>query len=262
MAAEEHGEKSSLKLALDLDIIQVPVFKRKAPLQAEREIPLSAAKGEIPISYELKQVSMPPEITQEAGIALEKVLIQLIQGDERYAKRLGFETENEAHNCMLGRPLQVIEIGLHDLRNYKSGSSFLEKFFVDQVKNGEEKPVPWRLVYPICRKDKPTCTAENVRTALILKFTPKDGKWHVGGIGLGGLIRKVFQYKKDNENSFIIWVPALNGYYLGTFHQNSMGIKPLVNDPRFKFVEGAPVPWDFFTKLKKEAFRIDEEKPH
>ncbi len=230
------------------------------------KVPFAVPKREISIPYKLPEVTLPSDVTEEASKALQEVLIQLVKGDERYAKKLGFESENEVHNCMLGRPLQVFEIGLRDLHTYGKDSSSLSNLFLNQVEDRERKRVPIRLVYPICRKDtaeNPTCTVKNIRSSAIIIYSPEDSKWHLGGLGLEVLIKAVFKFEREIENSFILWVPPLNGYYLGTYHYNSMQIIPLVKDPRFKeFTQGVPVTGDFFTVLQKVAGSIDERLPH
>ena len=264
LAQGKQAAKAVRKSTLALNIVKVPVFPSPKTPVPNRQFQHSPANGFIPVPYQLSEITLPDDVTKEAKTALEKVLPQLVKGDEGYAKKLGFQSEEEVNNSMIGRPLQVFEIGLRQLRRYEQEPFSLANLLRYQVWNREENPVPTRLVYPICLKGNPTCTPKTIRSLMIITFSSDDLKWHLAGLGFEALIKGLFQYKKEGEDSFIVWVPALNGYYLGSYQQNSIRIIPLVKDPHFPYTPGKPVPENFFTILKKEArkIKINEEKAY
>ncbi|MGB6633092.1 MAG: hypothetical protein WBE52_17775, partial [Terriglobales bacterium] len=165
-------------------------------------------------------------------------------------RSMGFESQDEVNSGLLGDPLHVFLVRLDLLRQFQPGGD-PDKLLSDI---GEE-------LYPVLVNDAP-------RSAVVVE---KQGEqWSPVSYGGANLVKALAQRRAGNSamakaaapTYFEVHVAALNMYFLGYRQKTKLMLIPLVDDPKYKFAAGTPVPAaNAFTALVPAAKAVPNDKP-
>jgi hypothetical protein len=242
------------------------------------------------------QVLRPPPgaIEFSQAVAVEQVLQRLVKKpagsfDASFAKRLGFDLpptdiETAIQQARSSFPIAVFRIGLKRLQQFVPGDPVkgnpLELLAADAnwlVKLPPPLPqdlFPARFLFPITVKD-PTTGADVVKSSVRLQasypstLTPTTLNFTIERFGSSALIRQIDKWRRNpnpprniNLEYFLVWIPALDRYYLGRMHKDGLRITAITNDPQVGLKEGKEDDAQkVFSKLKVEALTIDADDP-
>lgn len=240
-----------LVLLLCLAVVSC-VHVPQRPVGVQVAIP-SAGKDEVSLAI------LPEEAQDEVAAVLRGVLPRLVGDDERFARRLGFTAANDVANSehlAIGHPFPLLLVGLETLKAYQPGASYSQTIHVLLFRklnfyNG----VPIRLIYPVLVKGV-------VRSSITVTFVSDAEGWRVSAVGSSQLARTLTVLKssagaRSSHKNFVLWVPALNRYYLGQFAPNLQFIA-LFDDPLLALGAGqAREASDLFGQLKGLAVQLD-----
>ena len=159
-----------------------------------------------------------PQPQQAAGDALG--VLQKLVNDQNY-KAMGFDSADEVKQAQLAQPLTVYNIGLEQLKGYKTGAN------PDSLltKNSE-------TIYPV---------TVNGQVKSSVSVVQKSGGYEPSSFGNAAIVKSLAGYRQS-ENDFVVRVPAFNMYFLGRRVENRLLLIPIVEDPRLKVRAGEPVP--------------------
>lgn len=239
---------------------------------------------------------MPPPGTDvfSQNVAVTQVLQRLVRRpdgsfDTLYATRLGFDlpqadVETAVQQASSSFPIAVFRIGLRRLKNFHPGQdepltllSADANWLVNLPSSLSPFPVPARFLFAITVTD-PTTEQQVVKSSVRLQvnFSPANpGPNHLGfeieRFGSSTLIRQIDKRRRNpsppneiNPAYFLVWVPALDRYYLGKLNNHGrLMLLPITNDPRLALTGGEEYPAELvFDKLKTdEASTIDADDP-
>lgn len=223
--------------------------------------------------------------------AVKKVLQRLVKKpdgsfDAAYASRLGFDLplNDPADFVQQARssfPIAVLRIGLKRLQQYQPGhpvqGDLLSLLAADTNWLFVPPPslflAPQHFLYAITVLDNATNqpvvhSSVRVRVA-ISPAGPDDLDYAIERIGSGDLIRQVDKWRRNpnttgpiNPDYFLVWIPALDRYYLGRFHNKDLRITAIADDPQAGLREGKEDDaQEVFRKLKAEALTINADDP-
>jgi len=183
-------------------------------------LPVLAMLPELPMDSDVdaaeKQRSGPQEA---AGQGLENLRLLVT---EKNLKAMGFESPSEAALAKLGDPMQVFRVPLDELRNYQPNSD-PERLLVDAD----------RIIYPVVVRD--------IRSLVIVEKTAKG--WQPTNLGSPKLAKVLFDRRKE-KSDFIVWVPALNLYFVANRVDNKLMLTPVLDDPNVELSAGRTLPAD------------------
>ena len=159
-----------------------------------------------------------PQPQQAAGDALG--VLQKLVNDQNY-KAMGFDSADEVKQAQLAQPLTVYNIGLEQLKGYKTGAN------PDSLltKNSE-------TIYPV---------TVNGQVKSSVSVVQKSGGYEPSSFGNAAIVKSLAGYRQS-ESDFVVRVPAFNMYFLGRRVENRLLLIPIVEDPRLKVRAGEPVP--------------------
>lgn len=181
---------------------------------------------------------------------VNQVLPELIKSDDALASRLGFTTAADVapgqHTIRALDPYPLLIIDLDLLKTVvlnpppapplsPAGIHILsrESNWLNTVQPTNSPLLTWRFLYPIEVDGV-------VRSSVLLaagKINPdtQERNWNIERIGSANLIQKLYKIEGSGRNYFVIWVPALNRYYLGRIDgpsgDPSFTIKTIFRDP-------------------------------
>jgi hypothetical protein len=165
-------------------------------------------------------------------------------------RSMGFESLDEVRSASLGDPLHLYLVRLDQLRGFQPGGN------------------PETLLTDIGQDLYPVLVAGSVRSAVLVE---KQGEqWSAVGFGGANLAKALGQRRSANSavseaaapSYFEVHVAALSMYFLGYRQENRLMLVPLVDDPKYKFSAGTPVPADnVFAVLAPAAKALQTDKP-
>lgn len=249
--------------------------------------------GSVPLPEDID-----PNYSQDSeNVAVKHVLQQLMRRpdgsfDTHYATKLGFDPppadiEAAVQQASLSSPIAVIRIGLRRLKQFNPGHDdplMLLAADVNWLVNGTSsfpisEPFPARLLFAITVTNSAT-GQEEVKSSVRLQVNlppanPPSSQlgFEIERFGSGTLIRKIDKWRRDptpakkiNPAYFLVWVPALDRYYLGKMitdihDKHLLILKAITDDLQVDFVkEGKEYNAEMiFIKLKIEALTIDAD---
>src|SRR5262245_11891040 len=142
-------------------------------------------------------------------------------------RQMGFDSPEQVRSASLGPPMRQFSVGLDDLKKFDTGSD------PSKLLAGADT-----LIYPVLAGD-------GVRSSITLQRDSAGG-WRAVAFGAPIFTRAVWGARPRSEaagaSPFIVRVPALNLFFLGTRRDGELMLAPVVDDPRLKFEKGVPVP--------------------
>ena len=160
---------------------------------------------------------------------------QLVRDDNFRA--LGFESRSEAAEAQLSNPLRVSLVPLDQLRNYERGSD-PQNLLVEAN----------RMIYPVTVKGQ-------VRSSIVV--TRMGENWQGGSFGDAALAKLLTSTRKS-QSDFVVWVPALNVYFVASLTNNRLVLIPVLDHPNLGLKVGSPYPAeDAFLALVPAARSYD-----
>ena len=181
-----------------------------------------------------KQPPPPAHQAQEAATQGIETLRQMIT--EQNYRAMGFQSVDEVKSAALGAPLPIFYVQLDQLKSYEPATD-PNKLLTDVN----------QMMYPVTVKDE-------VRSSVVV--AKADGVWKATRFGGPNVIQSVAQVRSTVARSsetppastFVVRVPALNFYFLGYRAGDKLMLAPLLDDSRYNFKAGVPMP-------AEEAFR-------
>lgn len=206
----------------------------------------------------VRSMELPPGREETVQLALNEIIPQLVENDERLARILGFKSAIEARNLVSGKPLPVFTIGLTTLRSYEPGMHVAILLLRDQQS--------LRFIYPVCidHEAAVTCSRALLRTGLMLEFGAGTKKWRVDSVGSKIMVLRIAEFAGRGA-SFVMLVPPLNKFYLGRTTSDGKGLEFTVmfEDGDLNLGVGAEVDGEtLFKALKQLALDHDVVRPH
>lgn len=225
------------------------------------------------------------------NVAVQQVLQRLVRKpngsfDAAYASRLGFDLPLSdpaifVQQARSSFPIAVIRIGLRRLQQYQLGhpvqGDLMTLLAADANWLFVPPPslflAPQRFLYAITVLDNVTnqpVVYSSVRVRVAFSSVgpiPDNLDYAIERIGSGALIRQVDKWRRTpsttgpiNPNYFLVWIPALDRYYLGRFHNKDLRITAITDDPQVGLKEGKEDDaQEVFRKLKAEALTINAD---
>jgi hypothetical protein len=232
---------------------------------------------------------VPPKLSDPThvssrNVAVKHVLQRLVRRpdgsfDTLYATRLGFDlppdnVEAAVQQASLSSPIAVFRIGLKRLKQFNPGQDDVlllaadANWLVNLPSSFSTHPVPARFLFPITVKD-PTTGADVVESSVRLQYSfspanppPPQLGFEIERFGSSTLIRQIDKWRRKpnppNEidfTYFLVWVPALDRYYLGKLKNDKLLILVDLNGGNENFAKNV------FLKLKAEALEIIADDP-
>lgn len=211
------------------------------------------------------QCAPPPDAQAVAVDVRLTILPQLVQDDQKFAKRLGFDGAGEItinpSAIDIDTPFVVFRVGVDRLQSYQPQLHDATYLLLDDT-NWTYAPFPYplRFLFPI-KAGTHVRSAVMVSLPLLKNLPPADTKWEIQWIGSPGLSTRLTKCGGgantcDGKTYFVVWIPALNRYYLGRFHQGEFKLTVLFDD-RLGYLAGQERPAkQVFQQLKPEALQI------
>lgn len=258
----------------------------------------STAQADVPtvnIFSVLSHLGPPPGDTDlyALNVAVKQVLQRLVKKpdgsfDAPYASRLGFDLplNNPAdfvQQAQSSFPIAILRIGLRRIQQYQPGhpvqGDILALLGADANWLFVPPPflflAPQRFLYAITVLDHATnqlVVHSSVRVRVAFSPVgpiPSNLDYAIERIGSGALIRQVDKWRRNpnttgpiNPDYFLVWIPALDRYYLGRFHNKDLRITAITDDPQVSLKEGKEDDaQEVFRKLKIEALTINADDP-
>ena len=160
-----------------------------------------------------------PQQAASSGIG---VLLKLVN-DQNY-RAMGFDSVDEVKQAQLGQPFDVFNIGLDQLKGYRTGANANSLL----SKSAE-------TIYPVT-------VGGQVKSSVTI--VQKDGGYQPSSFGNAEVIKSLSRYRRGDlaANDFVVRVLALNMYFLGRKVEDRLFLTPVVEDPRSKLRPGEAVP--------------------
>lgn len=130
---------------------------------------------------------------------------------------LGFRSLEEVANAQLGDPLQVSMVPLDRLQEFTQETN-PDELLVDAS----------RVIYPVTVDEEVRCS---------LEIGPIEGGWQGTTFGSPELIRPLAELRAGGED-FVVWVPALNMYFIATRDGEQLILTPAFDYPEADLVTG------------------------
>lgn len=206
----------------------------------------------------------PPAALLIAEYVRDHLLRKLVQEDDGLAQRLGFNFAGEILTpqfpLKLGVPFAVFRVGLKRVRAYQSGSD-ARTLLLDEsnwLAVGTTPSVyfvPVRFLFPINIDG-------SVRSSTLASVPLSQSNWVLEKIGSPTLIRQLTKHGSGPAH-FVVWIPALNRYYLGIIHAGIFKIKVIFPNDPIGLKEGDErSAEEIFQRLQREAIKIDPDDPN
>jgi hypothetical protein len=236
-------------------------------------------------------VSPPPGIIEFSNdVAVKQVLQRMVRRpdgsfDVAFARRLGFDyfppgqTEAAVQEASTLSPIAVLLIRLNRLQQYNSGVDPLELLASDTNWLFTVRPpfssifAPSRFLFPIAVTANRQQVAQS-SVSLLTRFSPIASAlprlaFEINSFGSAPLIRQVDKWRRNPNATgpivpeyFLVWIPALDRYYLGRLRNKDLLIKAITDDLQVGLKEGEEdIAKEVFLKLKAEALTINADDP-
>jgi hypothetical protein len=195
---------------------------------------LLAACSAVPASQPHGGETIPSLQGKDPDEAARKSLeaFRALVTDENF-KALGFVSRDEVSVAQLDVPLHVFRVQLDQLQKYEPRSD-PEKLLIDSD----------RVIYPITVK-------EQIRSSLEVE---KNGdSWQGTNFGSPELVKLLTTARKD-KSDFVVWVPALNLYFIANRRDNRLQLTPILDYPNLGLSAGRTLTADeAFTAILSAA---------
>jgi hypothetical protein len=150
---------------------------------------------------------------------------QLVSADNFL--QMGFESLDEIGSAKLGEPMRQFSVWLGDLRKFEPSMD------PQQLLSGSDT-----LVFPVL---------VNARERASIVLQRAHDAWEAVSFGAPGFTRLAWETRakalKDGLGpTFIVRVPALNLYFLGSRSQSELFLVPLSDDRRLELQKGRALP--------------------
>jgi hypothetical protein len=172
----------------------------------------------------------PARQPQEAATRALETLQKMITPQN--FKAMGFESLDEVKAAALGEPLALFYVRLDQLREFQPGTD------------------PNTLLTDVGQMIYPVTVREQTRSSIVVAKTEET--WKAVRFGGPNLIKAVAEVRKGSppsttaapavSASFLVEVPALKVYFLGSRSDQRLTLTPLLDDPTVKFKAGVPMP--------------------
>ena len=159
---------------------------------------------------------------QEAASHAIGVLQKLVN-DQNY-RTMGFDSVDEVKQAQLGQPFAVSNIGLDQLKSYRTGANANSL-----LSNSSE------TIYPVTVRGQ-------VKSSVTI--VQKEGGYQPSSFGNAEIIKSLSRYRQGENpaSDFVVRVLALNMYFLGRHVEDRLFLTPVIDDPRLKLRPGEAVP--------------------
>jgi hypothetical protein len=167
-----------------------------------------------------------PQPASDTGQAASNALATLRKlVTEQNFKSMGFNSLDEVKSAQLSDPLPMSNFGLDRLKNYQAG----------QDAN--------TLLSPSTETIYPVTLGGEVRSSVTL--VKKDSGYAVASFGNAEVVKSLTRYRNANTpGAFVVRIPTLGIYMLGSRVGNRLMLTPIVEDTRLPFRPGVAVPAD------------------
>ena len=213
-----------------------------------------------------------PFALQLAILTARTVLPDLVGSDNEFASRLGFANASDTNTGLLQvvPPYPVVIIELQQLLaisgecnpfdSNKNGLFLLARDYNWRLRG--PALLPWRFLYPIKANG-------SVKSSVLIASDvegPDNKKWKIERIGSSSLITRLYA-TATSAGHFVIWIPALNRFYLGSVevpatNQYRFTLRTVFPDRTLNLPANAVMPaWEAFCRLNKEALTVDPSVP-
>ena len=163
--------------------------------------------------------SQPQEAATDGLSVLKKIV------NEQNYRAMGFDSVDQVNQAQLGSPLAVSDIGLDQLRGYKTGGK------------------PDSLLTQTNRTMYPVNVGTDVKSSITI--TGRDNGYRASTFGDAEIIKSLARYRKaESPGDFVVRVPAMGMYFLARRVDERVVVIPIIDDPRLKLRVGEPVPLD------------------
>jgi len=170
-----------------------------------------------------------PETLEGAQRAARQALSAFAQlVTPRNAVEMGFEKPEEVRSATIGSPLPEFLIRLDELRSYAPGSN------------------PGRLLQATGLYLFPVLVGDQVRSSLTIQY--EKGEYRAVAFGAPDFIRRASRARtgtsgaESRSRAAVVRVPALNVFFVAYEEAGKLLLAPLLDDPRFEFKAGEPIP--------------------
>jgi hypothetical protein len=136
-------------------------------------------------------------------------------------RALGFESFDEVAKAQLGPSLKVSTVPLDRLQKYQQGAN-PEELLVDAN----------RVIYTVT-------VNEEVRTSL--EVGKVGDLWQGRSFGSPEFIRPLARLRQS-DTDFVVWVPALNAYFMGRRTEGGLTLTPAFDYPEMDLSAGRTLP--------------------
>ncbi|MEK7764260.1 MAG: hypothetical protein AAB433_22020 [Nitrospirota bacterium] len=236
-------------------------------------------------------VSPPPGIIEFSNdVAVKQVLQRMVRMpdgsfDDAFARRLGFDffppgkTEAAVQQASTLFPISVFLIGLKQLQQYNQGLDPLKLLASDNNWLLTLPPhvpsivAPSRFIFPIAVPANGQKVAQSLVRLLAtfspIASTPPKLAFEIKSFGSAPLVRLVDKWRRNPNATgpivpeyFLMWIPALDRYYLGRLRNKDLLIKAITDDLQVGLKEGEEdIAKEVLLKLKAEALTINADDP-
>jgi hypothetical protein len=173
--------------------------------------------------------AVPIDAEKAAQTGKFNILPGLVANNDPHAMELGFDSASEVgdgRTLTFPTPFAVYFVSRSALRHY-----------TDSTKPESLLGRITRFLYPIeVVKDSSLIQPPKVekdfhviRSSLTVTQYPPSQHWQVSSVGSSMLIKRFTQYGAGNRN-FVVWIPSLSRYYLGSISDNQFMIKAIADD--------------------------------
>jgi hypothetical protein len=146
---------------------------------------------------------------------------------------LGFASPGDVRHATLGEPLQIYQVRLDALREFTG------------------KDNPETLLVDVRRSLFPVKVSDRVATAIFV-MGAHDG-WRASELGNAAVAQLVSRYR-HGASDFVVYVPALQAYFVADRLEGRLVLTSLMDDPRTKLGAGETLPANLvFIRLQQAA---------
>jgi hypothetical protein len=163
--------------------------------------------------------SSEPPTSADAQTAASQGLAslrQLVTADN--FRGLGLDSLDQVASSALGEPLTVFRIQLDQLIAFKEADD-PKKLLIDDK----------RITYPIVVNQEVVSSLSVAQVA--------GGGWRATDYGSANVV-KALSRVRQNASDFIVEIPALKLYFIGSNRDSTLFLTPAIDDPRFSFSAG------------------------
>jgi len=155
------------------------------------------------------------ENAAQSGIA---VLRQLVT-DQNF-RDMGFDSRDQVDHAQIDQPWSLFNIGLDQLKTYQAGT------------NADA------LLQPSADTIFPVSVSGQVKSSVTV--THGDKGFTPSSFGSAPIVKELAKYRQSG--AFVVRVPALSMYFVGTRVDGRLMLTPIIADPRLKAEVGVATP--------------------